>query len=198
MQYGGNIPLLWACGINSLPSFFPLEHLFHLLHEKKELVGYFTNRIGYWVKFSFVITRDFCKIEIVRNLCLHRVLSTSLYLFKNRSWCCFIRLFFNDKTIFHKILSLLQLQDAGCWTDAATLAATHLQGSDYARCVDSFCFREGPSSTCILYLEDSSTLRLYFTMHCRFYTRLHVFNFQLGRQEDCLPVFETFGNSMSS
>ncbi|XP_058074403.1 uncharacterized protein LOC131223110 isoform X2 [Magnolia sinica] len=26
-----------------------------------------------------------------------------------------------------------QLQDAGCWTDAATLAATHLQGSDYAR-----------------------------------------------------------------
>lgn len=28
---------------------------------------------------------------------------------------------------------LLQLQDAGCWTDAATLAATHLKGSDYAR-----------------------------------------------------------------
>ncbi|XP_030473657.1 uncharacterized protein LOC115691215 [Syzygium oleosum] len=26
-----------------------------------------------------------------------------------------------------------QLQDAGCWTDAATLAATHLKGSDYAR-----------------------------------------------------------------
>ncbi|KAF4392022.1 hypothetical protein F8388_004351 [Cannabis sativa] len=26
-----------------------------------------------------------------------------------------------------------QLQDAGCWTDAATLAATHLRGSDYAR-----------------------------------------------------------------
>ncbi|KAM7265985.1 hypothetical protein ACFE04_003668 [Oxalis oulophora] len=26
-----------------------------------------------------------------------------------------------------------QLQDAGCWTDAATLAATHLTGSDYAR-----------------------------------------------------------------
>ncbi|KAJ0985697.1 hypothetical protein J5N97_004053 [Dioscorea zingiberensis] len=26
-----------------------------------------------------------------------------------------------------------QLQDAGCWTDAATLAATHLHGSDYAR-----------------------------------------------------------------
>ncbi|PIA57024.1 hypothetical protein AQUCO_00600031v1 [Aquilegia coerulea] len=26
-----------------------------------------------------------------------------------------------------------QLQDAGCWTAAATLAATHLQGSDYAR-----------------------------------------------------------------
>nr|DAD44949.1 TPA_asm: hypothetical protein HUJ06_003179 [Nelumbo nucifera] len=26
-----------------------------------------------------------------------------------------------------------QLQDAGFWTDAATLAATHLQGSDYAR-----------------------------------------------------------------
>ncbi|KAJ9688671.1 hypothetical protein PVL29_014362 [Vitis rotundifolia] len=25
-----------------------------------------------------------------------------------------------------------QLQDAGCWTDAATLAATHLKGSDYA------------------------------------------------------------------
>ncbi|KAH9305179.1 hypothetical protein KI387_009583, partial [Taxus chinensis] len=25
-----------------------------------------------------------------------------------------------------------QLQDAGCWTDAATLAASHLQGSDYA------------------------------------------------------------------
>lgn len=26
-----------------------------------------------------------------------------------------------------------QLQDAGCWTDAATLAACHLRGSDYAR-----------------------------------------------------------------
>ncbi|XWS27030.1 hypothetical protein CRYUN_Cryun26dG0080800 [Craigia yunnanensis] len=26
-----------------------------------------------------------------------------------------------------------QLQDAGCWTDAATLAAAHLKGSDYAR-----------------------------------------------------------------
>lgn len=26
-----------------------------------------------------------------------------------------------------------QLQDAGCWTDAATLASTHLKGSDYAR-----------------------------------------------------------------
>ncbi|RDY09617.1 WD repeat-containing protein 11, partial [Mucuna pruriens] len=26
-----------------------------------------------------------------------------------------------------------QLQDAGCWTDAATLAASHLTGSDYAR-----------------------------------------------------------------
>ncbi|KAJ3671195.1 hypothetical protein LUZ60_008621 [Juncus effusus] len=26
-----------------------------------------------------------------------------------------------------------QLQDAGCWTDAATLAATHLHGSDYSR-----------------------------------------------------------------
>eukprot|EP01018_Ginkgo_biloba_P039533 Gb_06602 [translate_table: standard] len=26
-----------------------------------------------------------------------------------------------------------QLQDAGCWTDAATLAASHLQGSDYSR-----------------------------------------------------------------
>ncbi|KAK4764333.1 hypothetical protein SAY87_013771 [Trapa incisa] len=26
-----------------------------------------------------------------------------------------------------------QMQDAGCWTDAATLAATHLKGSDYSR-----------------------------------------------------------------
>ncbi|WOK98641.1 WD repeat-containing protein 11 isoform X2 [Canna indica] len=26
-----------------------------------------------------------------------------------------------------------QLQDAGCWTDAATLAATHLRGADYSR-----------------------------------------------------------------
>jgi hypothetical protein len=26
-----------------------------------------------------------------------------------------------------------QLQDSGRWTDAATLAATHLEGSDYAR-----------------------------------------------------------------
>ncbi|KAF9662884.1 hypothetical protein SADUNF_Sadunf18G0100900 [Salix dunnii] len=32
--------------------------------------------------------------------------------------------------LMHK---LVQLQDAGCWTDAATLAATHLSGSDYAR-----------------------------------------------------------------
>lgn len=31
--------------------------------------------------------------------------------------------------------SLLQLQDAGFWADAATLAATHLKGSDYARFV---------------------------------------------------------------
>lgn len=30
-------------------------------------------------------------------------------------------------------LILMQLQDAGCWTDAATLAASHLKGSDYAR-----------------------------------------------------------------
>lgn len=35
------------------------------------------------------------------------------------------------------VSSLMQLQDAGCWTDAATLAATHLKGSDYAR---SFIF----------------------------------------------------------
>lgn len=27
----------------------------------------------------------------------------------------------------------MQLQDSGRWTDAATLAATHLEGSDYAR-----------------------------------------------------------------
>lgn len=27
----------------------------------------------------------------------------------------------------------MQLQDAGCWMDAATLAASHLKGSDYAR-----------------------------------------------------------------
>lgn len=26
-----------------------------------------------------------------------------------------------------------QLQDAGCWTDAATLAAAHLKGTDYSR-----------------------------------------------------------------
>lgn len=38
---------------------------------------------------------------------------------------------------------LLQLQDAGCWADAATLAASHLKGSDYARFVlflDYRCF----------------------------------------------------------
>nr|XP_009381634.1 PREDICTED: WD repeat-containing protein 11 isoform X1 [Musa acuminata subsp. malaccensis] len=29
--------------------------------------------------------------------------------------------------------SCSQLQDAGCWTDAATLAATHLRGADYSR-----------------------------------------------------------------
>ncbi|XP_028801224.1 uncharacterized protein LOC114756443 [Neltuma alba] len=29
--------------------------------------------------------------------------------------------------------SLVLLQDAGCWTDAATLASSHLNGSDYAR-----------------------------------------------------------------
>ena len=27
----------------------------------------------------------------------------------------------------------MQLQDAGCWTDAATLAAAHLKGTDYSR-----------------------------------------------------------------
>lgn len=32
------------------------------------------------------------------------------------------------------MFSSMQLQDAGCWTDSATLAATHLDGSDYARC----------------------------------------------------------------
>lgn len=31
---------------------------------------------------------------------------------------------------------MLQLQDAGCWTDAATLAATHLRGADYSRCIE--------------------------------------------------------------
>ncbi|XP_061350716.1 uncharacterized protein LOC133295864 isoform X2 [Gastrolobium bilobum] len=31
-----------------------------------------------------------------------------------------------------------QLQDAGCWADAATLAASHLKGSDYARFSYSF------------------------------------------------------------
>lgn len=37
----------------------------------------------------------------------------------------------------------MQLQDAGCWTDAATLAASHLKGSDYARFLlflDNKCF----------------------------------------------------------
>ncbi|KAE8718935.1 hypothetical protein F3Y22_tig00109987pilonHSYRG00256 [Hibiscus syriacus] len=29
--------------------------------------------------------------------------------------------------------NLMRLQDSGCWTDAATLAAAHLKGSDYAR-----------------------------------------------------------------
>lgn len=29
--------------------------------------------------------------------------------------------------------TIVQLQDAGCWTDAATLAAAHLKGSDYSR-----------------------------------------------------------------
>ncbi|KVI11653.1 hypothetical protein Ccrd_009932, partial [Cynara cardunculus var. scolymus] len=33
---------------------------------------------------------------------------------------------------------LCALQDAGCWTDAATLAATHLRGTDYARFTSSF------------------------------------------------------------
>lgn len=33
---------------------------------------------------------------------------------------------------------LMQLQDAGCWTDAATLAACHLRGSDYARFLTLF------------------------------------------------------------
>lgn len=36
-----------------------------------------------------------------------------------------------------------QLQDAGCWSDAATLAATHLKGSDYARFIlflNNICF----------------------------------------------------------
>jgi len=38
---------------------------------------------------------------------------------------------FNLLTVF----CLFQLQDAGRWIDAATLAATHLQGSDHARFV---------------------------------------------------------------
>ncbi len=33
------------------------------------------------------------------------------------------------------LLVLDQLQDAGRWIDAATLAATHLEGSDHARSV---------------------------------------------------------------
>ena len=38
------------------------------------------------------------------------------------------------------MFSSMQLQDAGCWTDSATLAATHLNGSDYARCPLLFFF----------------------------------------------------------
>ncbi|XP_054804813.1 uncharacterized protein LOC129307895 [Prosopis cineraria] len=37
-----------------------------------------------------------------------------------------------ENTLLIAVLQF-ELQDAGCWTDAATLASTHLNGSDYAR-----------------------------------------------------------------
>lgn len=48
--------------------------------------------------------------------------------------------FFNFGLIIDNLLDTkyfrpfnMKLQDSGRWTDAATLAATHLEGSDYAR-----------------------------------------------------------------
>lgn len=76
------------------------------------------------------------------------------------------------------MLSLLQLQDAGCWTDAATLAATHLQGSDYARCV--YTVSEMSHSYMYSLLEVCSILRLYV------YNTLHVIQF--GMLEDYFPA----------
>ncbi|KAG8367427.1 hypothetical protein BUALT_Bualt16G0070700 [Buddleja alternifolia] len=46
---------------------------------------------------------------------------------------CEIRVITLINACLHVASTLSQLQDAGCWTDAATLAATHLKGSDYAR-----------------------------------------------------------------
>nr|GFA66448.1 hypothetical protein [Tanacetum cinerariifolium] len=51
-----------------------------------------------------------------------------------------------------------QLQDAGCWTDAATLAATHLKGSDYARSASPFnCLTALSSFHCIFYVSSCYT-----------------------------------------
>ncbi|KAL6954222.1 hypothetical protein U1Q18_028350 [Sarracenia purpurea var. burkii] len=45
-----------------------------------------------------------------------------------------------------------QLQDAGCWTDAATLAASHLKGSDYARALQ-FSYLESGHHSAYLVLQ---------------------------------------------
>lgn len=43
-------------------------------------------------------------------------------------------------TLTDAYFNRMQLQDAGYWTDAATLAAAHLKGSDYARFISVFFF----------------------------------------------------------
>jgi hypothetical protein len=61
-------------------------------------------------------------------------------------------------------LNMVQLQDAGCWTDAATLAATHLHGSDYARYFKS-------SNYVVFYF---STFSMYFIFLTLFHIDTHI------------------------
>ncbi|KVI07952.1 Myosin head, motor domain-containing protein, partial [Cynara cardunculus var. scolymus] len=114
--------------------------------------------IGGWAKASNVYPKDAkappCRVDDMTKLaCLHEpgVLSNQ--------GLCRTRKRTDDGTRQLKIKSRTEapLQDAGCWIDVATLATTHLKGTNYARpdivCSSWFIAR------CIGSIARSSTTR---------------------------------------
>lgn len=92
-------------------------------------------------------------------------------------------------------LSLLQLQDAGCWTDAATLAATHLQGSDYARFDPLFFFLEESFLHASL-ISDFFYLKVCLH-HISYFISLHLVHSNLGHKM-AVSQHWGFGNFLKS